>query len=500
MSIFDFDILWKLIGLKESPFPYSRVAGSEDIPAEAKILNELCLGMPGTGKTASIVRQNVDYLAEHPDVSFISIDGSQDYTDQFLKYVLSKPPTQRDVLINRIYYDEPGNPDYVLTMPAFHKDYEVPLEAQVQRTIQDFEALNPELISDTPIMGGVSVKQYGRELFRLLSVCLNEYGTPWQLTEAKHLLTDRKLLARVLADYGSLSSSAKWLLGRYRTMRAEEAEKRTLGLLAVLDDIEAPEIYPRVGYHRPSYTLAKILREGGILLVNAHRVNTQDRTLAFIVTQIISHLMQEVQKRAPNNPNDNRVIFSVDELPTVLSLSNVQDAIKKMGSYMRSRKLSSILIAQDISQFPIELRPHIWNYGCVTIFKLRNSDSAYEAAQQMFPYLPNTVKAQSKSPTGQDIYEPDRGQYLQIANKIRDMKHRECIQRRQISERESEKYIQWIEKTKEAMFTATDRQVQELKDELLRRHGFRVDEVITSIKRRTTENQKKEGSGPPNLS
>jgi hypothetical protein len=498
MKLLGIDI-WKLFGPKESPFPYSRVAHSEDIPAEAKILNELALGMPGTGKTSSIVRQNVDYLAEHPDVSFISIDGSEDYTDQFLRYVLSKPPAQRDALIKRIYYDEIGHPEFVLTLPPFHPDHEVPPEAEVQRTIQDFEALNPELISDTPVMGGVSVKQFGRELFRLLSVCLNEYGTPWQLTEAKHLLTDRKLLARVINDYGSLSSSAKWFLDRYRKMKADEAEKRILGLLAVLDDIEAPEIYPRVGYHRPSYTFAKLLREGGILLVNLHRVNTQDRTLALIVTQIISHLMQEVQKRTPNNPNDNRVIFSVDELPTVLGLSNIQDAIKKMGSYMRSRKLSSILIAQDVSQFPIELRPHIWNYGSVTIFKLRNSDSAYEAAQQMFPYIPNTVKAQSKSPNGQDIYEPDRGQYLQIANMIREMKHRECIQRRQISEKESEKYIQWVEKTKEATFTATDREVQELKDYLLRLHGFRVDEVIASIKRRINEPKKVEQEKPPTI-
>jgi hypothetical protein len=124
----------------------------------------------------------------------ISFDGSQAFTDTFLKIVLSQPTQVRDTLLERLIYDELGHPKYTLTLPEFHEDYEIPFEKQIQRAIQNFEALNPELIADTPIMGGMSVQQYGRELFRLLTCIKNEYGGTWQVTEAKRLITDKNLL------------------------------------------------------------------------------------------------------------------------------------------------------------------------------------------------------------------------------------------------------------------------------------------------------------------
>jgi hypothetical protein len=508
MSLFGWDLIWKLLIPEPPKFPNTREAPSEDIPAAAKRLNELWLGRPATGKTAALARQMVDHLVAHPEEAMVSFDGSQSFTDTFLKIVLSQPKPVRDALLKRIIYDELGHPEWVLTLPEFHESYEVPFEKQIQRATQNLEALNPELITQTPVIGGLSVHHYGRELFRLITCIKNDLGGTWQITEAKRLLTDRKLLSWALKNYGHLAGNAKWFLEeKYMKLKADEADMRVLGLISVLDDIEAPEIRPRVGFHRPSYTIPDIIRNGKSLLVNAIRVNDQDRTLAQLLIHVKSLVMNEISKRTPDNPFDFPFTLLLDELPSLLDYADMQKTIMRAGTYYRSRKLQTCIVAQELSQFPPELLPHIWGYANITCFSLLNADDAYELAKQLFPYIPNTVKAKGKTDSSQDIYEPDRGQYLQIANQIRNLKHRECIARRQISQTESERYVLWVKRTKDALMTASDREVQELKDELLQKYGERVNEVTAAINRRIDESQRRfnenqkgeKSSTPPNL-
>ena len=102
----------------------------------------------------------------------------------------------------------------------------------------------------------------------------------------------------------------------------------------------------------------------------------------------------------------------------------------------------------------------------------------------------------------QDIYEQDRGQYLQIANEIYNLKHRECIVRRQRSEKESNNELVWVARTKDAPATATMQDVQRLKDERMQEYGVRVDEANASINRRIKENKKivsEAKIGPPKV-
>jgi len=341
-------------------------------------------------------------------------------------------------------------------------------------------------------------RQYGRELFRLITCIPTENGGTWQITEAKRLLTDRMLLAATLKKYGHVSGSAKWFLeNKYMKLTADEQDMRVLGLISVLDDIEAPEIRERVGYHRPSYTFPNIIRKGQILLINGHRINDQERTLAYSLVQVKSLLMNEISKRMPNNPNDAGFTFLMDEIPFILDYADMEKAISRFSTYFRSRKLQPIIVAQELSQFSKELRPHIWGYANVVCFNLLNFDDAFETAQQLFPYLPNTVKVPGKTATAQDLYEPDRGQYLQIANQIRNLKHRECVVRRQNSEKDSEKHILWVQKTKDARLTATEKEITELKEELLQKYGFLRDEVKGTINQRIKT--EKPDDKPPKL-
>lgn len=491
-------LLSKILFGDAPKFPDTRRAKTEDIAALAKRLGELWLGQPGSGKTWTLARGSVDHLIEHPDEPMISFDANQNFTDAFLTIVLSQPKEIRDSLIKRIIYDELGHPKRVLTLPEFHVDYEVPMEKQTARAIQNFQALNPELITETPIMGGASVKDYGGELFRLLTVIPNEFGSTFQITEAKRLLTDRKLLSQKLKDFGKYAGNAKWFYeNNYTKLPADEAYKRVLGLISVLNDIEAPEIRPRVGYHRPSYTMPQIIKEGKILLVNGHRINDQERTLSYLLIQVKSLLMNEIVKRTPNNPKDPPVTLIFDEVPAIIGLPSMSKEISRLSTYFRSRKLQPIIVAQELSQFSEELRPHIWGYANVVVFSMLNFDDRVEIAQQLFPYIPETIKVQGKTSSQPNLYEPDRGQYLQIANEIYNMKHRECIVRRQNSEHEANNELVWVKRTKEALATATPQEVQELKDELLEKYGERVDEVTASINRRIMD----KGDGnvePPN--
>ena len=65
-----------------------------------------------------------------------------------------------------------------------------------------------------------------------------------------------------------------------------------------------------------------------------------------------------------------------------------------------------------------------------------------------FRYEPKTIKLDAKSDTGQPIIETDRGQYLQMANDLQRMTHRECIIRRYQSEKLLDKYVLWVKQTK----------------------------------------------------
>jgi hypothetical protein len=494
-------LIWDLLFPGSRKFPNTKSARTEDIPADAWRLGQLWLGRPGSGKTWALARATVDHLIEHPNEAMVSFDANQNFTDAFLTIVLSKPKEIRDALIKRIIYDEIGHPVYTITMPDLHESYKVPMEKQIKRSIQNFKALNPELMTETPVMGGISVKQYGTELFRLLSVIPNEYGSTWQLTEAKHLLVNDFLLNRMLHDYGALAPTAKWFFEKkFKNLKDDEKDKRTLGLISVLDDIEAPEIRPRIGYHRPSIAMPQLIDEAKIWLINGHNINDQESTLAFEFVRLKSIIMNEISKRTPNNPNDYPFTMIFDEVPAVLNF--MSDEITSFSTYFRSRQLQPVVVAQMLSQFPDDLREQIFGYASVVCFSLLPFQSRFQVAQELFPYISDAIKAQAKTGTQQDIYEPDRGQYLQIANEIYNLKHRECIVRRQRSEKESNNELVWIARTKEAPATATMQDVQRLKDELMQEYGVRVNESNASINRRIKENKKGVSEakiGPPKV-
>jgi hypothetical protein len=141
-------------------------------------------------------------------------------------------------------------------------------------------------------------------------------------------------------------------------------------------------------------------------------------------------------------------------------------------------------VLQALSQLALELRQQIWSIGNLVCFAVSNFQEAYELGQQIFSYDPQIIKMGAKSETGQPIVEPDRGQYLQIANEIQRLKHRECIMRRFQSEKILDKYVLWARQTKEVPQTQRQVSVFELKENLLKERGIDVSIALQSINQR----------------
>ena len=139
----------------------------------------------------------------------------------------------------------------------------------------------------------------------------------------------------------------------------------------------------------------------------------------------------------------------MDEVYSLLSIPGMAEEVGMLSPLYRSRKLELYIVLQALSQLAPTLRDQIWSIGNIVSFAVSNFEEAYELAQQIFAYRPATVKLEAKSPNQNPLMEADRGQYLQIANDLQRMRHRECIMRRYVSEKILDKYVRWVRKTGE---------------------------------------------------
>jgi hypothetical protein len=131
-------------------------------------------------------------------------------------------------------------------------------------------------------------------------------------------------------------------------------------------------------------------------------------------------------------------------------------------------------------------------------FAVSNFEEAYEISQQIFKYDAKTIKLDAKSDTGQPIVETDRGQYLQMANDIQRMTHRECIIRRYQSEKVLDKYVLWVKQTRSTPQISVEK-VSELKEMLLKERTVRVRDALDEINQRKIVNAPKPTPKAPAL-
>ena len=484
----DFKLLRSILSPNSPTFPHSKTAQGDDLPPDGLTMGTLFIGMQGTGKTTALARHLFEYFKEFPDRPIFVLDWGGTLSNAILGLVAQDPQYER--LLKRIVYDEMGHPEWVIPLPEFSYlyDFDTPImsfESQVERVKLNIKKMNDELVRITPVVGGIAINQLVPNLLRLCTAVIDEFGETWQTTEAINLIEEHHLLAEKLAKDGYKVPSAKYYLqNSFLNLNSHDKDLRSIAANAVFEPISTDLVRARIGYPRPSWTPREAIKKGLMVLVNGHRFKNQRSKLDYLFTQVYSLIMSEMDKRQPSEAQDKPVSLVMDEVYSLFEVPGLAVDISKLSPQYRNVKLQLYIVLQELAQMTKELRDHIWSIGNMVVFTLANFQEAYEFSQQLFPYQPTAIKLPAKTETQQDITEPDRGQYLSIANQIQTLKNRECIMRIFYSESKREKYVLWIKKTKDIPNSPQLITVEELKETLLKDRGVRVRDALEVVNRR----------------
>ncbi len=492
----DWKLILKIIWPDQPKYPNTRLVPYEELSAEGLTMGTLYIGKQGSGKTTSLSRHIVEYFKKYPDRAIFILDSKGSNSDEILALIAKEP--NWEALSKRIVYDDVGNPDWVVPLPEFSHLYGTTFDEQAHRVAANLQNLAPELVKGAPYIAGLGLQEIAPQLFRIESSISGEFNETWQVTETRALLSSMPILRKMVAKYGHKVPKAKeYFEKEFFPLSQNEKELRTYAIRALLGVTEAPEIRSRLGYYQPRWTPREAIKNGLMVIVDGSRLSNRKAVQHYLFTQAFSLIMAEINKRSPADPNDKPVSLILDEVYSLFKIPSMAPEIAQLAPQYRSRKLQLYIVLQELEQMSEELQPHIWSLGNIVCFAISNFDEAYRIAQQLFKYDPKTIKMDSKSDTGQPIVEPDRGQYLQIANDLQRLAHRECIIRRYQSERVMEKNILWVKKTKDVPNTPAKISVDDLKNKLLRERGIRVQAALDAINKRTAP--KNEKASPPQI-
>lgn len=454
---------------------------------EGGTMGTLILGPQGSGKTSYTADLIVERAIHSPEAAIFILDWSGSITDTLFEIVLSKPREIKEKLLNRIVYDEPGNPEWVVPLPEFSHLYGSTAEEQAIRVSRNLQKLSDHLIEKAPVLGGAALGEMAREVFRLLTAMTNERGESWQITEAKRLLVDPGLLKQAANQFGFRVPHAKWYLEREllgAAVKPHERELRTYMLRSVLGWIEPREIRARLGHARPGWTPREAIHKGLIVIVNGKQMINQEPAQHYIFTQVYSLIMEQMNKRHPGDPTNKPALLVLDEVFALIQIPGMAEEVGKIAPVYRSRKLELYVIIQALWQLDKDLRERIWSLGNVVCFGVLDFEEALTIAQQLFQYDPTLTKLPEKTPTQRAITELGPGQYTRFANWLQSLNHRECVIRRYLQESQRDVFIRHLPQTRDLSLTISRTELIEMKRILLRQRGLPVREALEAINAR----------------
>jgi hypothetical protein len=477
------------------PIPNLRDSRDDNLSFDGLTRGTVVIGNPGTGKTRWVANQAVRYCITYPDRPFISLDKSGSFTNDFISILASKEPEVQKQNMPRIILDDLGNDVWVVPYPMFSLSYGGTYDEQVQQAVENFMQLEPKLV-DAPILGDMSVRGTGAQLFKLLTGISDIRGETWQLTEAKRLLTNPRELRQAAESLPDDYQSVKdYFLKEYlvKVIKPGERELRTYALRMILNKVDTRFVRARLGYYKPGYTIHEVLRDGKILLVSGERLNNQDNTQHFLFTQLFASIISEINRREPHDPREKPLPWFMDEVYTFFEISGMAEKLAKISPLYRSRKVEPVVVTQGLWQFAEVLRSAIWSFGNWVVFGVDNFEEAYEIAQQKFTYFPKAIKLSPRTETQQPVIEPDRGQYLTAANWIQGFNHRECVMSLYETEQNKEPNVRHISRTKDIL-ADTSEPLEIIKERLLRVRAVSIREAIDVVLQRELPQGKEEES------
>jgi hypothetical protein len=475
--------------------PASVRGGCDDLYPKGLTMGSLIIGRPGSGKTSSLARQIVDYFLTHPDEPIFVLDWSGPITDSILTLILQQPEEVCEKAVKRLVYDELGNSEWVIPMPEFSELYGTK-EEQVERVVESLVKANQELMERTPVMGGLAIEN-AAHFFRLCAAITNEHDESWQITEVKKLIVDTGLLRRALNKFGGQVPEAKYFIEKVFLEKNEgDRQLSTYALLSLLGAVEPREVRARFGYYRPGWTPKEAVEKGQMVIVNGEKLINRENAKNYCFTQVFSLILQELKSRSPSDPNLRPLTMVLDETYGLTGIPGVAKQIGELPSQYRSRKLQLFVVLQSLSQLAPPLDEQIWSLGNKTVFAVENKNEAEELAHQLFKYDPRYEKQPARTLGQNKITEPETGQDRLIADWIQNLRFRECLIRRFISERQLDNRVRHIHKTREHPHNPPSEPLYCLKDRLLKERGVRVRDALEIINQREIT---REVSKPPTV-
>jgi hypothetical protein len=461
---------------------------SDDLFPEGLTMGTLIIGRQGTGKTSSLARHIVDYFLTHPDEAIFVLDWSGPITDNILTLIQQQPKEDREKAVKRLVYDELGNSEIVIPMPEF-SDLYGSNEEQVERIVKNLEKSNKDLKERTPVVGGLAIENAAHFL-RLCSAITNEHGESWQITEVKKLLVDETLLRQALKQFGGKVPEAKYFLEKtFLEKKDNDKQLSIYSLISILGAIEPREMRARFGYYRPGWTPKEAIEKGQMVIINGANLITREKSQHYAFTQAFSLIMQEIKNRNPADPKDHPVSLILDETYGLTGIPGIAKDISELPSQYRSRKLQLYVVLQSLSQLAEPLDEQIWSLGNKVVFAVENKDEAEKIAHQLFKYDPRYQKQPAKSANQNPITEPEGGQDRIIGDWIQNLKFREALMRRFISERQLDPHVRHVEKTRDHPSNPPAEPIYELKERLLKERGVRVREALEVINHRDIQQE-----------
>ncbi len=466
-----------------------RETSDDSLYFDGLIRGLLIVGDSGMGKTILTVLFMIAYLLDHPDDPVFSLDASGSLTNDFVETYHYLPQAQFESIHKRVVYDRPGDDTLVIPKPLFSSEYGLSIEDQVQKAVDIIEKLNSEKLQQTPMMA-TSIQVTAPNLFRLLASMKNENGESWQISEAKKMLIDSYkdgLLGAACKKYGHLVPNAKWYLEKEllrENLTPVGREARTSALISALGEIETNSLRARYGYPTPSITPKEIIEKGLIYLWTGEKLSNQKKAKAWVFWEEYSSIKAVINQRTPHDPDDKPVLLIMDEAYQPFTIKGMAEEIGQIPTFYRSRKLQLVIIIQALWQLNDVLKEQIWNLGNIVTFSLENHNDAYAFAQQLFKYDRKSEKSSSNDRGGNPVYESDRGQYLQAANWIQNLKWRQVVMRRYINGRDKEPFVNFVNMTREKPTGQLPKPLHEIKEDLFKRYAISVKDALKVINAR----------------
>jgi hypothetical protein len=387
-----------------------------------------------------------------------------------------------------VVLDELGNEEIIIPKPEFHPDYGLSDEEQVSRVIDNMDNLVSFLSETASFVSGVSIREIGKNLLRLLQVIKNEHGESWQVTEALDLITDQNMLARACYKYGQYAIvSKKYFERQYlpkEIMPPHEKQLLTTALRTLLGTIDIRTARATLGYYQPGWTPKEATENDLLVLVDAHRMINTPAAQHYLLAQNFSLVMHWINKREVDDPNNKLAEIDFDETVSILKIPGFAEKLGSVSPLYRSRKVSLMIIIQALWQLDKELARQVWNLANVVCFTISNVDDAETVAKQLFSYDPKFVKNSPKTEYQNATTEPEGGQDRMAADWLQNLKAREFIMRRFVTEQNREKGVQYVKKTDDFPVNPPFIKVTDIKSSLMESRGVRVRDAIEVIKDR----------------